>query len=98
MQIIFGQADELIKKAAEKSGISERNIRTMAKQKGLSDSDIEAEAAKRGYQIERNDEQTIETIKRSMIKTLINTTPKYLSSSIEYKNWDEAMKTLKESE
>ena len=44
------------------------------------------------------DEQTIETIKRSMIKTLINTTPKYLSSSIEYKNWDEAMKTLKESE
>ena len=44
------------------------------------------------------DKQTIETIKRSMIKTLINTTPRYLSSSIEYKNWDEAMQTLKESE
>ena len=44
------------------------------------------------------DKQSIETIKRSMIRTLINTTPKYLSSTIEYENWDEAMKTLKESE
>ena len=44
------------------------------------------------------DEQSIETIKRSMIRTLINTTPKYLSATVEYENWDEAMQTLKESE
>ena len=48
--------------------------------------------------LKKVDKQTIETVKRSMIRTLINTTPKYLSSTIEYENWDEAMKTLKEQE
>ena len=43
------------------------------------------------------DNQTIKTIKKSMIKSLINSTPKDLSTTIKYESWDDAMQTLKES-
>lgn len=43
------------------------------------------------------DSQTISTIKKSMVRTLINSTPKNLSTTIQYESWDEAMQILKES-
>ena len=43
------------------------------------------------------DSQTINTIKKSMVRTLINSTPKNLSTTIQYQSWDEAMQILKES-
>lgn len=43
------------------------------------------------------DSQTINTIKKSMVRTLINSTPKNLSTTIQYESWDEAMQILKES-
>ena len=43
------------------------------------------------------DSQTISTIKKSMVRTLINSTPKNLSTTIQYQSWDEAMQILKES-
>ena len=42
------------------------------------------------------DSQTISTIKKSMVRTLINSTPKNLSTTIQYESWDEAMQILKE--
>jgi hypothetical protein len=80
----------LYKEVIEKINSAHELKYNFLSESGINDQSLEV--------LKRVDEQSVETIKRSMIRTLINTTPKYLSSTIEYKNWDEAMLTLKEPE